>query len=94
MDFLFRLLWTEIYLYLPYREYKNINASQKFGRKTNRRRRHMANLGISHTHVNQYGSVPAKKPVTARHRIQTAIHVTFFTAAFLFVVAMVCGVVG
>ncbi len=44
----------------------------------------MANLGISHTHVNQYGSVPAKKPVTTRHRIQTAIHATFFTAAFLF----------
>ncbi|MBB3594618.1 hypothetical protein FHX08_005022 [Rhizobium sp. BK529] len=53
----------------------------------------MANLGMSNTHVNQYGSVPAKKPVTTRHRIQTAIHATFFTAAFLFVVAMVFGLV-
>lgn len=53
----------------------------------------MANLGISHTHVHQYGSVPAKKPATTRHKIQTAIHATIFTVAFLFVVAMVCGVV-
>ncbi|WP_179363783.1 hypothetical protein [Rhizobium sophoriradicis] len=54
----------------------------------------MAELGISHTHVNHYGSVPTKKPHTARHRLQTVLHGTIFTAAFLFVVAMVFGVVG
>ncbi|MFS8145979.1 hypothetical protein [Rhizobium sp. R635] len=54
----------------------------------------MADLGISHTHVNQYGSVPNKKPLTTRHRLQTALHGALFTAAFLFVVAMVCGLVG
>ncbi|MDC7744270.1 hypothetical protein [Rhizobium binxianense] len=54
----------------------------------------MADLGISHTHVNQYGSVGTKKPLTTRHRLQTALHGAIFTAAFLFVVAMVCGVVG
>ena len=54
----------------------------------------MAELGISHTHVNHYGSVSNKKPLTTRHRLQTALHGALFTAAFLFVVAMVCGVVG
>ncbi|WP_165419568.1 hypothetical protein [Rhizobium leguminosarum] len=53
----------------------------------------MADLGISHAHVN-HGSVPTKKPLTARHRLQTMLHGAIFTAAFLFVVAMVCGVVG
>ncbi|MCH4547982.1 hypothetical protein MK632_19760 [Rhizobium changzhiense] len=54
----------------------------------------MADLGISHTHVNQYGSVATKKPLTTRHRLQTVLHGAIFTAAFLFIVAMVCGVVG
>ncbi|WP_190237689.1 hypothetical protein [Rhizobium sp. R634] len=54
----------------------------------------MADLGISHTHVNHYGSVADKKPLTARHRLQTMLHGAIFTAAFLFVVAMVCGLVG
>ncbi|EJT03862.1 MULTISPECIES: hypothetical protein [unclassified Rhizobium] len=54
----------------------------------------MADLGISHAHVNQYGSIPAKKVLTTRHRLQTLLHGAIFTAAFLFVVAMVCGVVG
>lgn len=53
----------------------------------------MADLGISHAHVNQYGSVP-KKPLTTRHRLQAVLHGAIFTAAFLFVVALVCGVVG
>ncbi|MBY5841712.1 hypothetical protein J3P71_25740 [Rhizobium leguminosarum] len=54
----------------------------------------MADLGISHAHANQYGSVPTKKPLTTRRRLQTMLHGAIFTAAFLFVVAMVCGVVG
>jgi hypothetical protein len=54
----------------------------------------MADLGMSHTHVNQYGSAPAKKPASTRHKIQMAVHAAIFTAAFLFVAAMVCGVVG
>ena len=51
----------------------------------------MAELGISHTPVNPYGSVATKKP---RHRLQTVLHGTIFTAAFLFVMAMVFGLVG
>jgi hypothetical protein len=54
----------------------------------------MADLGISHTHVNQYGSVPVKKPVSTRRKLEKALHAALFTAAFLFVVALVCGVVG
>ncbi|EJZ20876.1 hypothetical protein NE852_21275 [Rhizobium sp. Pop5] len=54
----------------------------------------MAELGISHTHVNHYGSVSNKKPLSSRNRLQTVLHGAIFTAAFLFVVAMVCGVVG
>jgi hypothetical protein len=54
----------------------------------------MADLGITHTHANQYGSVAAKKPASTRHKIQLAIHATLFTAAFLFVAAVVCGVIG
>ncbi|WP_190238071.1 MULTISPECIES: hypothetical protein [unclassified Rhizobium] len=54
----------------------------------------MADLGISHAHVNQYGSAAIKKPMTTRHRLQMAVHGAIFTAAFLFVVAMVCGIVG
>ncbi|WP_164736374.1 hypothetical protein [Rhizobium vallis] len=54
----------------------------------------MADLGISHTHVNHYGSAASKKPLTTRHKFQAALHGAIFTAAFLFVVAMVCGVVG
>ncbi|MBX4869067.1 MULTISPECIES: hypothetical protein [Rhizobium] len=52
----------------------------------------MAELGISHTHVNHYGST--KKPHATRDRLQTVLHGTIFTAAFLFVVAMVCGILG
>jgi len=54
----------------------------------------MADLGISHAHVNQYGSVQAKKPVTTRSKIQLAVHATLVTAAFLFVAALVFGIVG
>ncbi len=54
----------------------------------------MADLGISHTHVNQYGSVPAKKPVSTRQKIHLAINAALITAAFLFVAALVCGLVG
>ncbi len=54
----------------------------------------MADLGISHAHVNQYGSVQTKKPVTARSKIQLAVHATLVTAAFLFVAALVFGLLG
>ena len=54
----------------------------------------MADFGISHAHVNQYGSVQTKKPATARSRIQLAINATLVTAAFVFVAALVFGVVG
>ena len=54
----------------------------------------MANLGIPHAHANQYGSAKVSKPGTARGKFQLAIHATLVTAAFVFVAAMVCGVVG
>ncbi len=51
----------------------------------------MANLGISNTHVNQFDG--SKRAVKTRHKIQTVIHVALFSAAFLFVAAIVCGIV-
>lgn len=51
----------------------------------------MANLGISNTHVNQFDG--SKRAAKTRHKIQTAIHVALFSAAFLFVAAIVCGIV-
>lgn len=54
----------------------------------------MADLGISHTHADHYGSVPAKKPVSARGKIQLAVHATILTAAFVFVAAFVFGLIG
>ncbi len=56
----------------------------------------MANLGIANTHVNQLdGSVATKRfrTASARHKLHTAFHVALFSAAFLFVAAIVCGVV-
>ncbi len=57
----------------------------------------MANLGISNTHVNQFDRpLPRNRAAGAkgsmRHRLQTALHVGLFVAAFLFVAAIVCGV--
>jgi glyoxylase-like metal-dependent hydrolase (beta-lactamase superfamily II) len=56
----------------------------------------MADLGISHTHADHYGSVRSKKPATAnsRRRLHFAINVTLIGAAFAFVAAVVCGVIG
>lgn len=51
----------------------------------------MANLGISNTHVNQFDG--SKRAATTRHKIQMAINVVLFSAAFLFVAAIVCGIV-
>jgi hypothetical protein len=50
----------------------------------------MANLGLSNTHVNRFNE--GKRNASRRHRLQTAVHVGLFSAAFLFVVAIVCGV--
>lgn len=57
----------------------------------NERRQHMANLGISNTHVNQFDG--SKRAAKTRHKIQMAINVVLFSAAFLFVAAIVCGIV-
>ena len=54
----------------------------------------MADLGISHTHADHYGSVRLKKPATAKSRLHFAINVTLIGAAFAFVAAVVCGVIG
>lgn len=59
--------------------------------KKNERRQHMANLGISNAHVNQFDG--SKRAAKTRQKIQTAIHVVLFSAAFLFVAAIVCGIV-
>ncbi|TCR90156.1 hypothetical protein [Rhizobium sp. BK376] len=58
----------------------------------------MANWGITNTQVNQLDdSVSGKRlPVSGnaslRHKIQTVFHVALFSAAFIFVAAVVCGV--
>ncbi|AJD43264.1 hypothetical protein C9413_00345 [Rhizobium sp. SEMIA 4085] len=54
----------------------------------------MADLGISHTQANYYGSVPTKKPASMRQKLHFALNATLFTAAFAFVAALVCGVIG
>ena len=54
----------------------------------------MANLGISHTHANHYGSVPAKKPLSMRGKLQLGINAALLTAAFAFVAALVFGLIG
>jgi len=53
----------------------------------------MANLDISNTHVDRFGTV-ARRPVagTTRRKLQTVLHVALFSAAFIFVAAVVCGV--
>ncbi|TCU16413.1 hypothetical protein [Rhizobium sullae] len=53
----------------------------------------MADLGISHTHANHYGSVPAKKPASTRQKLHFALNAALFAAAFAFVTALVCGVI-
>lgn len=55
----------------------------------------MANLDISNSPVNRFdGSVEWTRPAggPARHRLQTVINVALFSAAFIFVAAVVCGV--
>jgi DNA-binding transcriptional regulator YdaS (Cro superfamily) len=54
----------------------------------------MADLGISHTHVNQYGSVRSKKPATTRSKVHLVLNATLVTAAFVFLAAVVCGIIG
>lgn len=55
----------------------------------------MANQGISNTHLSGSVSGNRFKPMAQfgwRHRIQWFTHAALFTAAFLFVVALICGV--
>jgi DNA-binding transcriptional regulator YdaS (Cro superfamily) len=54
----------------------------------------MADLGISHTHVNQYGSARSKKPATTRSKVQLVMNATLVTVAFAFLAAVVCGIIG
>lgn len=54
----------------------------------------MADLGISHTHANHYGSVSAKKPLSVRGKLQLGVHAVLLTAAFAFVAAFVFGLIG
>ena len=55
----------------------------------------MANLDMSNAHVHRFeGSVDLAKPNsgTTRRKLQTVINVALFSAAFIFVAAVVCGV--
>lgn len=58
----------------------------------------MANWGITNTHVNQLDDSVASRRLSAtrklllRNKIQTVFHVALFSAAFIFVAAVVCGV--
>lgn len=58
----------------------------------------MAHWGISNTHVNQLGDSASEKRLSAeqnaalRKKMQAAFHVALFSAAFVFVAAVVCGV--
>jgi hypothetical protein len=55
----------------------------------------MANLGLSNEPVNRFDPcVNLARPAggTARHKLQTVINVALFSAAFIFVAAVVCGV--
>jgi hypothetical protein len=54
----------------------------------------MADLGISHIHADQYGSARSKKPATARSRIHLAVNAALVVAAFVFLAAVVCGIIG
>lgn len=51
----------------------------------------MANLGMSNTHVNRFDA--SKRAAATRHKIHTAINVSLCSAAFIFVAAIVCGIV-
>lgn len=53
----------------------------------------MADLGISHTHADQYGSARAKRQLTARGKLHFAVNAALVAAAFVFVAALVCGVI-
>jgi len=50
----------------------------------------MANFGMLNTHVKQFDG--SKRITATRRSIQTAIHVALFSAAFLFVAAIVFGI--
>lgn len=53
----------------------------------------MADLGIPHTHANHYSSAPAKKLTSTRHKLHLALNATLVAAAFVFVAALVCGLI-
>jgi hypothetical protein len=54
----------------------------------------MADLGIPHAHVNQYRPAQTARPATRRSKIQLIVHATLVTAAFVFVAALVFGILG
>ena len=54
----------------------------------------MANLGMSHTHADHYRSARSKKPATTRGRLHQAANAALVVAAFTFLAAVVCGVIG
>lgn len=53
----------------------------------------MANLDIATTHGSKIESAsPRLANASTRHKLQTVLHVALFSAAFIFVAALVCGV--
>jgi hypothetical protein len=81
---------VEFYLYHPDRLYKKLGSKEEHKQAE----ANMADLGISHTHADQYGSARSKKPATARSRIHLAVNAALVVAAFVFLAAMVCGIIG
>jgi hypothetical protein len=55
----------------------------------------MADLGMSNAHVNRFGGSADLTRLgngATRRKLQTVIHVALFSAAFIFIAAIVCGV--
>ncbi len=55
----------------------------------------MAHWGMTHSHVNELGDSAARKRTSSlamRSRVQHAFHLALFAAAFVFVAALVFGV--
>jgi len=58
----------------------------------------MANLGLSNASASGLGKASGRRRLTVttsaskRRRLETALHVVLFAAAFVFVAAIVCGI--
>jgi len=51
----------------------------------------MANLDLATAQASRIKTA-LPRPASTRHKLQTVLHVALFSAAFIFVAALVCGV--